>query len=198
MVGPSCMIRGRRYKNPDTNRLRNRWVWVRLRQCLSILLFIYKALQLPGLWQGHAWRLGYSLDGQICGGRKKNILKRFFLGRRATLNRPMEMAGRQNVIDEFDRLPLPGSFGSIPHEAEKATSLLFYGRTERFIWWQDGAFYPSDKKKIIIHENVLHKPEINIKELWADFASAIRSKKRRSAYRTATCHERGLLGTAFL
>lgn len=57
----------------------------------------------------------------------------------------------------------------------------FYGTEGTLhLGWLDGwTFYPSDKKKEIIHvEPKLHLPDNqNIKELWADFVSSIENKK---------------------
>lgn len=58
----------------------------------------------------------------------------------------------------------------------------FYGTEGTFhMGWLDGwTFYPADSRKQPIHmEPTLHKPDDqNIKELWADFLSAIEQKRR--------------------
>jgi len=68
------------------------------------------------------------------------------------------------------------------NEAEKTNiGCYFYGSEGTFhMGWLDGwTFYPSDKKKQIIHEEPkLNKPDDqNIRELWADFLQSIKSGK---------------------
>ena len=69
------------------------------------------------------------------------------------------------------------------NEAEKSNiGCYFYGAEGTFhMGWLDGwTFYPSDKKKQVIHEEPkLNKPDDqNIKELWADFLGAIKTGRR--------------------
>jgi len=58
----------------------------------------------------------------------------------------------------------------------------FYGTEGTFhMGWQDGwTFYPSSKGQKVIHEDPkLHKPDDqNIPELWADFLSCVKTRKR--------------------
>jgi predicted dehydrogenase len=69
------------------------------------------------------------------------------------------------------------------NEAEKANvGCYFYGTEGTFhMGWLDGwTFYPSDKKKQIIHADPqLHDPDSqNIRELWADFLASIEARRR--------------------
>lgn len=69
------------------------------------------------------------------------------------------------------------------NEAEKSNvGCYFYGTEGTFhLGWLDGwTFYPADKNKAVIHEKpTLHTVDHNnIKELWADFLSAIENKRR--------------------
>lgn len=69
------------------------------------------------------------------------------------------------------------------NEAEKSNvGCYFYGTEGTFhMGWLDGwTFYPSDKNKPVLHEKpTLHTVDNNnIKELWADFLSAIENKRR--------------------
>jgi len=69
------------------------------------------------------------------------------------------------------------------NEAEKANiGCYFYGTEGTFhMGWLDGwTFYPSDKRKPVIHEDAkLNKPdEQNIRELWANFLDCIKTGKR--------------------
>lgn len=65
---------------------------------------------------------------------------------------------------------------------QSSIGVYFYGvEGTLHLGWRDGwTFYPADRKKPPIHENpVLHAPDDqNIRELWADFLSAIREKRR--------------------
>jgi predicted dehydrogenase len=69
------------------------------------------------------------------------------------------------------------------NEAEKANiGCYFYGTEGTFhMGWLDGwTFYPSDKRKPVVHEDAkLNKPdEQNIRELWANFLDCIKTGKR--------------------
>jgi predicted dehydrogenase len=69
------------------------------------------------------------------------------------------------------------------NEAEKTNiGCYFYGTEGTFhMGWQDGwTFYPSDRKKPIVHEAPkLNKPDDqNIRELWADFLESIKARRR--------------------
>jgi predicted dehydrogenase len=69
------------------------------------------------------------------------------------------------------------------NEAEKTNiGCYFYGTEGTFhLGWLDGwTFYPSDRKKQVLHEEPkLHKPDLhNIPELWADFLDAIKTGRR--------------------
>ena len=69
------------------------------------------------------------------------------------------------------------------NEAEKHNiGCYFYGTEGTFhMGWLDGwTFYPSDKRKPVVHEDAkLNKPdEQNIRELWANFMDCIRTGKR--------------------
>lgn len=69
------------------------------------------------------------------------------------------------------------------NEAEKTNiGCYFYGTEGTFhMGWLDGwTFYPSDKKKPILHEDPkLHEPDKqNIPELWANFLECIKTGKR--------------------
>ncbi len=69
------------------------------------------------------------------------------------------------------------------NEAEKTNiGCYFYGTEGTFhMGWLDGwTFYPSDKKKPVLHQDPqLHKPDDqNIRELWADFVESIRTGRR--------------------
>ncbi len=69
------------------------------------------------------------------------------------------------------------------NEAEKAPlGCYFYGTEGTFhMGWEDGwTFYPRDRNKPTIHEDAkLNQPDgQNIRELWIDFLSSIRSGKR--------------------
>lgn len=65
---------------------------------------------------------------------------------------------------------------------QQAVGCYFYGTEGTFhMGWLDGwTFYPSDSRKAVIHEDAkLNQPDDqNIKELFADFLSAIESKRR--------------------
>ncbi|MDQ3258473.1 MAG: Gfo/Idh/MocA family oxidoreductase [Acidobacteriota bacterium] len=64
---------------------------------------------------------------------------------------------------------------------QQAVGCYFYGTEGTFhMGWLDGwTFYPSDKAKPIVHEDSkLNEPDQqNIRELWADFVTAIEKKK---------------------
>lgn len=70
------------------------------------------------------------------------------------------------------------------NEAEKGENVgcYFYGTEGTFhMAWQKGwTFHPSDKSKPVLHEEPrLHEPDSqNIKELWADFLTAIKTGRR--------------------
>ncbi len=69
------------------------------------------------------------------------------------------------------------------NEAERTNiGCYFYGTEGTFhMGWQDGwSFFPSDKKKPILHEDPkLNKPDDqNIRELWANFLECIQTGKR--------------------
>ncbi len=69
------------------------------------------------------------------------------------------------------------------NEAEKTNiGCYFYGAEGTFhMGWMDGwTFYPSNKKKPILHEDPkLNKPDDqNIRELWADFLESIKTGRR--------------------
>ncbi len=69
------------------------------------------------------------------------------------------------------------------NEAEKTNiGCYFYGTEGTFhIGWLDGwTFYPSDKRKPVVHEDAkLNKPDDqNIRELWANFMDCIKTGKR--------------------
>lgn len=69
------------------------------------------------------------------------------------------------------------------NEAERTNiGCYFYGTEGTFhMGWLDGwTFYPSDKKKPVLHEAPkLNKPDDqNIRELWADFLDAIKTGRR--------------------
>ncbi len=65
---------------------------------------------------------------------------------------------------------------------QQAVGCYFYGTEGTFhMGWLDGwTFYPSDPKKPPVHQDAtLGEPDQqNIKELWADFLSAIETKRR--------------------
>jgi predicted dehydrogenase len=90
----------------------------------------------------------------------------------------------QNVIFEFESFTATWEHRQYAgNEAEKTNiGCYFYGTEGTFhMGWLDGwTFYPSDKKKSIIHEEAkLNEPDQqNIRELWADFMQAIEQKKR--------------------
>lgn len=69
------------------------------------------------------------------------------------------------------------------NEAEKTNiGCYFYGTEGTFhMGWLDGwTFYPSNKKKPVVHEDPkLNKPDDqNIRELWADFLESIKTGRR--------------------
>jgi len=90
------------------------------------------------------------------------------------------------------------------NNAEKGESVgcYFYGTAGTFhMGWQKGAvFYPVDSRKEPIRfEPKLHQPdEQNIKELWADFLTAIQTGRRpvsdiEDVYRSTNCSLLGML-----
>ncbi len=89
----------------------------------------------------------------------------------------------QNVIYEFDSFTATWEHRQYAgNEAEKTNiGCYFYGTEGTFhMGWQDGwTFYPSDKKKQVIHQNPsLDSPDDqNIAALWADFLDAIEKKR---------------------
>ncbi|MDQ4139367.1 MAG: gfo/Idh/MocA family oxidoreductase, partial [Bacteroidota bacterium] len=70
------------------------------------------------------------------------------------------------------------------NNAEKGENVgcYFYGTEGTFhMGWQKGwTFYPADSKKQVIHQDPqLNQPDDqNIKQLWADFLTSIKAKKR--------------------
>jgi len=67
-------------------------------------------------------------------------------------------------------------------DPQQPVGCYFYGTNGTFhMGWLDGwTFYPTDSKQPAIHEEArLHQPDSqNIKELWSDFLSSIKSSRR--------------------
>ncbi len=90
----------------------------------------------------------------------------------------------QNVVYEFESFTATWEHRLYAgNEAEKAgLGCYFYGTEGTFhMGWLDGwTFYPSDKKKTIIHQEAqLDDPDKqNIAGLWRDFLSAIQENRR--------------------
>ena len=123
------------------------------------------------------------LDQVMWWTEEKYPKKVFSTGGRAIKRDNTDSPDHQVAVWKFEDFTLEWEHRMFAGNNAEKTNIgcYFYGTEGTFhMGWQDGwTFYPDNKNKSIIHENPqLNSPDDqNIKELWANFLSSIKSGK---------------------
>ena len=123
------------------------------------------------------------LDQVMWWTEEKYPKKVFSTGGRAIKRDNTDSPDHQVAVWKFEDFTLEWEHRMFAGNNAEKTNIgcYFYGTEGTFhMGWQDGwTFYPDNKNKSIIHENPqLNSPDDqNIKELWANFLSSIKSEK---------------------
>ena len=107
----------------------------------------------------------------------------FSTGDKAIKRNNIDSLNHQVTVWEFEDFTLEWKYRMFAGNNAEKTNIgcYFYGTEGTFhMGWQDGwTFYSDNKNKTVIHQNPqLNKPDDqNIKALWANFLSSIKSRK---------------------